>query len=359
MTDEDQIRSLLTPAAELPDDIEPPVRPLLDRGRRERKLRAILSVLSVVVIAAAAFALPPIVRALGPGRTSPVRVSAPGTTGPSATQLAGFHWSALPSSPLGPLSRPVLAWTGKELLELGDVRTGVATSGGTAFDLATGRWHAIAPVRANVGFSNAVDVWTGHQLFIANGQIDSCLAVPGTNSHSDSCLPNAGLYDPAANRWTTSPLPGQLWGLDLMAAAWTGREVIVAGVDARHQRLSVAAYDPANHHWTMVTPALPADHPVQSVALAASAGRVIMWSDWRRYLSKVKRTMVSGVDVLTLDDRDQWTTLTSRWPQRLTVDGPVAAGSRILMSRRPSGAAGAPATTASQHPSSPTPAPSL
>jgi hypothetical protein len=93
----------------------------------------------------------------------------------------------------------------------------------------------------------------------------------------------------------------------------------------------VAAYDPANRRWKIITPAVPDRHPVQSVALAATAGRVIMWSDWRRYISKVKRTMVSGVDVLTLDDRDQWDTVTDAWPQHLTVDGPVAGGSQILI----------------------------
>ena len=108
MTDEDQIRSLLTLAAELPDDIEAPVRPLLARGRRERKLRASLSVLSVVVIAAAAFALPPIVRALDPSQimTAGPRVPAglfpdhPNgpSPGPLGTQLASFRWSALPPS---------------------------------------------------------------------------------------------------------------------------------------------------------------------------------------------------------------------------------------------------------------------
>jgi len=109
MTDEDQIRSLLTLAAELPDDIEAPVRPLLARGRRERKLRASLSVLSVVVIAAAAFALPPIVRALDPSQimTAGPRVPAglfpdhPNgpSPGPLGTQLASFRWSALPPRP--------------------------------------------------------------------------------------------------------------------------------------------------------------------------------------------------------------------------------------------------------------------
>ena len=289
MTDEQQIRSLLTLAAELPDDIEPPVRPLLERGRGERKLRAVLSVLSVAVIAAAAFALPPVIRALGPGRTSSSEPATPPglfpahpgqpPSGPSAAQLTHFRWSALPPSPLGPRSEPVLAWTGQGLLELGGTKNGSTTSDGAVFDPATGHWRTIAPVRANVGFSNAVDVWTGHQLFIANGQIDNCL---GGIPHADRCLPHAGLYNPATNQWTTTLLPKQLDGLTLSAAVWTGRDVILAGVNPAHARLRIGDYDPVTRRWHTITPTLPASHPPIALAMVATPSRVLLWSLWSR-----------------------------------------------------------------------------
>ena len=270
MTDEQQIRSLLTLAAEPPDDIEPPVSSLLERGRRERKLRAILSVLSVAVIAAAAFGLPPIVRALAPGQTSPAQPTVPPGlfpahpgrpgSGPSAAQLSRFRWSALPPSPIGPRSQPVLAWTGKELLELGGVKNGSTASDGAAFDPATGRWRTIASVRANVGFSDAVDVWTGRQLFIANGQNGSCAGgVPVAR-----CLPRAGLYDPATNQWTTTLLPKQLDGLALGAAAWTGRDVVLAGVSAAHAQAQGRRLRPRDQ---------PLAHDHASTARKPPAGR--------------------------------------------------------------------------------------
>ncbi len=339
MTDEQQIRSLLTLAAEPPDDIEPPVSSLLERGRRERKLRAILSVLSVAVIAAAAFGLPPIVRALAPGQTSPAQPTVPPGlfpahpgrpgSGPSAAQLSRFRWSALPPSPIGPRSQPVLAWTGKELLELGGVKNGSTASDGAAFDPATGRWRTIAPVRANVGFSDAVDVWTGRQLFIANGQNGSCAGgVPVAR-----CLPRAGLYDPATNQWTTTLLPKQLDGLALGAAAWTGRDVVLAGVSAAHARLRIGAYDPATSHWHMITPTLPASHPPVALAMVATSSRVLLWSLWSKTTkhSATAYSVASGIDVLSLG-RSGWTTVTGHWPQHQTVDSPDFAGGAILLS---------------------------
>jgi len=254
--------------------------------------------------------------------------------GPSANQLARFRWSALPTSPLGPVSQPVLAWTGKELLELGGTKTGSTTSDGAAFDPATGRWRIIAPVRANVGFSNAVDVWTGRQLFIANGQIDSCLAVPG-DSHVNSCLPHAGLYDPAANRWTTTPLPKRLWGFTLTSAVWTGRQIVLAADRLRRARgtLVIAAYAPATNHWQIITPSLAASHPAVGAALVATRGRLLLWSLWSRttQTSKNSYAVASGVDVMALRPHGGWTTITGGWPQHQVVDSPVYANGQILV----------------------------
>ncbi|HUZ54917.1 MAG TPA: hypothetical protein VMU94_20625 [Streptosporangiaceae bacterium] len=345
MTDEQQIRSLLTLAAELPDDIQPPVRPLLDRGRRERKLRAVLSVLSVLVIAAGALTLPPIIRALGPGQTSPGRPRiASGLfpakpsqphSGPSAAQLSRFRWSALLLSPLGPRSQPVLAWTGRELLELGGTKKGSTTSDGAAFNPATGRWRTIAPVRANVGFSHAVDVWTGHQLFLANGQTESCPATPGVRQRLASCLPHAGLYDPAANRWTTTLLPRQLDGVNLIVAAWTGRQVILAGVRVvgAKGKLAIAAYAPSSNHWQIITPDLPAGHLAADLAMVATPSRMLLWSLWSRttQTSKNSYAVASGVDILALGRDSRWNTLTGNWPQHQVVEGPVYGGGTVLI----------------------------
>src|SRR5579859_2686178 len=305
MTDEQQVRSLLTLAAELPDDVQAPVTSLLHRGRRKRRVRAVSSVAAVVVLAAAAFTLPPVIRALS--RESPARIGmgSHGNRGPTAAQLTHFRWSSLPPSPLGPRSQPLLAWTGKELIELGGGAQHAQQLDGAAFVPATGRWRGIAPPPYNVGlqsgwtgrnYSSVVDVWTGHELFVTNGAFESCA---GTGGVPASCWPHAGLYDPATNTWSSTKLPRPMYGLDLQSAAWTGRDVIIAGT--AHGRLSVAAYNPAANRWQMITPTLPAGHPPVALAMVATPDRVILWSLWSAARSSKNSSVVtSGVDVLAL-----------------------------------------------------------
>jgi len=109
---EQQIRSLLALAAEPSDDIQPPVERLLDRGRRARKIRAACLVLGVAAVAAATFALPPVIGSLSPGHSSP-GPTANESLGPGPAELTHFRWSRLPPTPLGPRSHALLTWTGK------------------------------------------------------------------------------------------------------------------------------------------------------------------------------------------------------------------------------------------------------
>jgi hypothetical protein len=172
MTDDHQIRALLTRAAELPEDVQPPVGRLLEAGRRLRQRIIACSVFGVVAVTAAALALPHVLR---PPR--PVAIPIAGGGGapphpPTAGQLSRFHWSGLPRSPLGPRSHPILAWTDRGLFELGGTRNGVIQRDGAVFDPTTRRWHAIARIPNTIGLSDALTVWTGradHQLFVTNG----------------------------------------------------------------------------------------------------------------------------------------------------------------------------------------------
>jgi hypothetical protein len=75
MSDEDRIRSLLTLAANLPDDVQVPVGSLLQRGRRRRRRRAIGSIAGAAVVVAAAVTVPAAIRSLG---TGPAHISSPG-----------------------------------------------------------------------------------------------------------------------------------------------------------------------------------------------------------------------------------------------------------------------------------------
>ena len=129
----------------------------------------------------------------------------------AAAALARGRWSVLAASPLGSRQGPVVAWTGKELLEIGGWEGNAAPREGAAFDPADGRWRRIAPAPVPVG-ALAASVWTGTRLFVFGGQL------------RDGTTPGpADLYDPASGRWAvTAPAPfGH--GLSQPAAVRAGR----------------------------------------------------------------------------------------------------------------------------------------
>jgi hypothetical protein len=340
VNDEQQIRSLLALAAEPSDQVQPPVEQMVERGRRARKVRAAVSVLGVAAVMAATLALPPVIRSLSPGNSGPpgvVRLPPdifPGylaqQPGPSAAQLSHFRWSTSAASPLGRRSQPILAWTGRDLLELGGARNWKTTNAGAAFNPSSGRWRQIAPAPNTVGLSSAVTTWTGHDLFVTNGHVP-----PGWRAALGA---PAGLYDPAANRWTTTKMPRQLLGLVLRAAVWTGRDIVVAAVGASGNlgnpgRLAVASYDPSAKRWHVVTPQLPAGHHPVDLALVATPNRVILWSLWSRTekTSENGYAISSGLDVLALGPDGRWKTVTGGWPQHRSVEDPVYSNGTIFV----------------------------
>ena len=239
--------------------------------------------------------------------------------------LAAFHWATLRPSPLGPRSQPLLAWTGKELIELGGLHKGSTTHDGAAYDPATGRWHKIAPMRVNVGFDNATTAWTGHQLFVTNGQVKPCV----TGEPLSDCPGRAGLYDPATNHWTTTLLPKAMEGMSPQASVWTGRDVVLAAANEIHGRMAVASYNPATRRWKVITPRLPSRHPAAFVALADAPGRVLLWAAWSRFKGN---SLYWGVDVEALTRDGRWHDVTGRWPQDHTLDGFAYTRRGILVS---------------------------
>jgi hypothetical protein len=227
------------------------------------------------------------------------------------------RWSVLAASPLGSRQGPVLAWTGRELLEFGGRGGNGGPVDGAAFDPADGRWRRIAP--APVG-ALAASVWTGRRVLVFGGQLRDG-TTPG---------PAADLYDPASGRWSvTAPAPfGR--GLSQPAAVWTGRLVVVAGVEG--SRLEVASYDPAAGRWRRQDPPLPAEHPPIDVAMVAAAGRVIVWSLWGRMqqTGPGSFTGYSGVDVRALAG-SRWQDVTGGWPRHQVVRAPLFTGRQILV----------------------------
>ena len=325
MTDEQQLRALLTTATELPDELPPPVQRLIRIGRRRRAVRTRLRVVTVAAVAVVAAAAPSIIHTLG--AAGPAPVTRHDRLGPSAAQIARFRWSTLTPSPLGKSSNPVVAMAGKELIELSQNRRDGMTFG-AAFNPATRRWHLIASLPGNVGFDSGVTAWTGHQLFFVG------LNPPPCGRQGAICLRSAGLYDPATNHWTITVLPAAMDTMFRLAAAWNGRDIILAAADSSNARLRVASYDPITGHWQMITPALSPRHPPRFVAMVATSDRTILWSLWDRQKIITNHPPINtpGVDVLALGPDGSWRNVTGHWPQKQTVESPVFTAQAILVS---------------------------
>jgi hypothetical protein len=360
VTDEEQLGALLTLATALPDDVQPPVSQLISRGRRRQRLRTSAAVAAVAVVALAAAGLPPIIRAIGAGHslagrpvTRPTRslggpatprpsgLPSPGPSksalpspGPTQPELFRYHWARLAPSPLGPRQPDIVTWAGRDLLEIGGAVGGKPSKTGAAFNPASERWHPMAPVPFDVNVAFATYTWTGRQLFVTDGRSPRCKSYPATRAGAGKpvvCEPHAGLYDPVTNRWTTTQLPTQMYGLPSMTSTWTGRDVILAGVTLGTRKLEVAAYDPAAGRWTMITPGLPARHTPSYAAVAATSSRVVIWVPWTSVQVKPRPSIRFGTDVLAMGGDGRWQNVTGTWPQRQTVTEPVFNGTEFLI----------------------------
>jgi hypothetical protein len=225
----------------------------------------------------------------------------------------------LAASPLGSRQGPVVAWTGQELLEIGGWGGKAGPGEGAAFDPADGRWRPIAPAPVPAG-ALAASAWTGSRLFVFGGQLP----------YKTTLEPAAGLYDPASDTWAITATAPFGKGLRQPAAVWTGRQVVVAGVEG--SRVEAASYDPATGKWRRQDPPLPAAHPALGIALVAAAGRVIIWSLWGRMQQTGPNSFTgySGVDVFALAG-GRWRDVTGGWPQHQTVPPPLFTGSQILV----------------------------
>lgn len=280
----------------------------------------------VAAVTGAALALGTLSAADASGRPeAPGRSAASGRASSTAPPVARFRWSPLASSPLKTRFSPILVWAGQELIEFGGLRKDGETTydDGAAFNPATSRWHKVAPIRANIGFDNATTTWTGRLLFVANCSAGQPLS---------DCQARAALYNPATNRWTTSLLPKAMAGMSPEASAWTGHQVVLAAVDENRGRLAVASYNPATRRWHVITPRLPKGHHAGVAALAAAAGRVLLWVAWDR---EQGNTGFFGVDVEALTPNGQWRHVTGNWPQDHSLTGFTDTSRGILVS--PSG----------------------
>jgi hypothetical protein len=110
-----------------------------------------------------------------------------------------------------------------------------------------GAWRQInpAPIPAASGMAAA---WTGRQLVVWGGQ--------SGDGHRQGAAAGAA-YDPGSDRWAVLP-PAPVAGRVGTSAVWTGREVLFWGGQAGQDATFAdgAAYDPATRRWRAL-PAAP------------------------------------------------------------------------------------------------------
>jgi hypothetical protein len=259
-------------------------------GRRRRRLRRAAAAAVVAALVAAAV----VTRAVVLDHT-PTPVLNPGLLVGTATpeQLAGGHWRPLPVLPpdqLGGRSRPTVTWTGQELVVWGGSgHRGVnlrVHADGAGYDARTGRWGRLplAPEAQLPDDDGAATVWTGREVLIWGG-----FTITDPVNNPNLGRPADGLaYDPARRTWRKlAARPPQLKpasGHD-GRAVWTGRELLVTGVQEADARGGMVggAYDPATDRWRLLppSPALTSGSRHLQGRTAVWAGtRLLVWNFW-------------------------------------------------------------------------------
>jgi len=177
------------------------------------------------------------------------------------------RWRAIAPAPIPARCEPAAAWTGREVLVWG--RSCRLTPGpspghptaGAAYDPAADRWRVL-PIGPITAGSPTMSVWTGAEWIIANP------------------VGPAAALEPTGGRWRTLAAVPRPY--TFIVGHWTGREVVVLGVDVLEKGPSTvgatfshwaAALDPAVNRWrTLPQP------PLELGATAVWDGRrLIAW----------------------------------------------------------------------------------
>jgi len=119
-----------------------------------------------------------------------------------------------------------------------------APATGLAYDPATNRWTRLAPAPLSTR-ENPTIVWTGHELLVWGGLTADQQTKPDRYE--------GAAYDPDTGAWRPPPASG-LPPIELAAAAWTGREMVVFGAPAAGGAGPDigAAYHPTTNRWRRI-----------------------------------------------------------------------------------------------------------
>jgi hypothetical protein len=160
----------------------------------------------------------------------------------SAYDPAANRWRTLSRSPLAPASRPLAAWTGRNLIVVvsgfnpEDRPYPTSFARAAAYSPRSDSWSRLAPPPAGTLRYGGVAAWTGREL----------LVISNTNGGARARAANVALaYDPVPNRWRRLAPPPHV--LIPTGAYWTGTRLLLLG-GAETERLM--AYDPDANRWT-------------------------------------------------------------------------------------------------------------
>ncbi len=222
-----------SPPDRTPHDRPPPdgqERAGLDRRWRDLGLGALL----VLLVGAAVLSRP----GGGPDadRTPP---AAPGTATSDEPEPPGWRRGA--PGPLRHREFAVQVWTGSELLVWGGDPDG---DSGAAYDPAADRWRMIAPAPIPARCHGA-SAWTGREVLVWG---EACRLSPSPSRGQPRHHLGAAAYDPAADRWRVLPT-GPVTGGQAVLSVWTGTEWILADPVG-----PAAAFDPATDGWRTLPP---------------------------------------------------------------------------------------------------------
>jgi N-acetylneuraminic acid mutarotase len=158
-------------------------------------------------------------------------------------------WS--PTSVLGAPSGRMLhtaIWSGDQMIvwggngSFGGTSPPGATNTGGRYDPSTDSWIAISLLNAPVSRYSHTAVWAGRSMIVWGG---------ATDLYGAAVLSSGGVYDPAADTWTSTSMthsPTARWS---HTAVWTGTEMIIwGGIDGgAFVAAAGSLYDPTGDVW--------------------------------------------------------------------------------------------------------------
>jgi len=179
-----------------------------------------------------------------------------GIVGGVASMTGGVYnpstdtWAAI-SSTDAPSARWLHAavWTGSRMIVWGGADTGlVPFPDGGSYDPAADTWSAVSATSAPVARSSHSAVWTGSKMIVWGG-VGVMMGTP---------ISSGGIYDPAADTWSTTSATNAPVARYNHTAVWAGSTMVVwAGFDGSGSLNSGAGYDPSNDSWTATSTTNP------------------------------------------------------------------------------------------------------